>query len=165
MLSLLSLQLPTNRPALPRHGLIAEGVTPANLREKKRPIRPQTQSGKSVWVSVTNPFEGVAARCAAGGAKRPPRGVPRGDTPLGDSLVTFSSGRKSPGAWGGAPIQGECRGGSAPPGIDKTRCREVESGASRYINSRIGRGIMPLFVLEPLLVLWSNCRVVAMSSG
>ena len=35
MLSLLSLQLPTNRPALPRHGLIAEGVTPANLREKK----------------------------------------------------------------------------------------------------------------------------------
>ena len=115
---MLSLQLPTNRPALPRHGLIAEGVTPANLREKKRPIRPQTQSGKSVWVSVTNPFEGVAARCAAGGAKRPPRGVPRGDTPLGDSLVTFSSGRKSPGAWGGAPIQGRsAEEGASPPRI------------------------------------------------
>ena len=39
-------------------------------------------------------------RLAAGGAKRPPRGVPRGVSPLGDSLVTFSSGRKSPGVEG-----------------------------------------------------------------
>ncbi len=36
----------------------------------------------------------------------PPRGVPRGVSPLGDSLVTFSSGRKSPGARGWKPRHG-----------------------------------------------------------
>ena len=36
-------------PHLPRHGLKPEGVTSAIPREKKRPIRLQTQSGKSVW--------------------------------------------------------------------------------------------------------------------
>ena len=47
----------------------------------------------------------------------PLRGVPRGDTPLGDSLVTFVVKRKSPGAPSmarpcsrGAPAQGESRG-------------------------------------------------------
>src|SRR5699024_7634680 len=49
-----------------------------------------------------------------------PRGVPRGGAPLGDSLVTFSSGRKSPGAWGGAPIQG---GVGAPAPTSGRSCR------------------------------------------
>ena len=35
--------------------------------------------------------------CCRGSEASPFRGVPRGETPLGDSLVTFSSGRKSPG--------------------------------------------------------------------
>ena len=82
---------------LPCHGLKTQSVPSMKPKEKTRPICPQTQSGKSVFFCGTSPFEGVAARCAAGGAKRPPRGVPRGGPPLGDSLVTFSSGRKSPG--------------------------------------------------------------------
>ena len=83
---------------LPRHGLTAEYFSWSKPKETTRPVCPPSQSGKSVFFCGTNSFEGVAAQCAAGGAKRPPRGVPRGDTPLGDSLVTFSSGRKSPGA-------------------------------------------------------------------
>ena len=54
----------------------------------------------SLWIACRPeflPFLGGAARRVAGGMIMPPRGVPRGDTPLGDSLVTFSSGRKSPG--------------------------------------------------------------------
>ena len=43
-------------------------------------------------------FLGGAALAAAGGMIIAPQGeYPEGDTPLGDSLVTFSSGRKSPG--------------------------------------------------------------------
>ena len=58
--------------------------------------------------------------CCRGSEASPFRGVPRGETPLGDSLVTFSSGRKSPGAWGGAPIHGEeCRGRGASPSSQK----------------------------------------------
>ena len=87
--------LPPNRPALPRHGLTAESVILSSPGEKKDRFTHLSQSGKSVWVGGRNPIEGV--RLAAGGAKRPPRGVPRGVSPLGDSLVTFSSGRKSPG--------------------------------------------------------------------
>ena len=90
--------LPPNWPALPRHGLTAESVILSSPGEKKDRFTHLSQSGKSVWVGGRNPIEGV--RLAAGGAKRPPRGVPRGDTPLGDSLVTFSSGRKSPGVEG-----------------------------------------------------------------
>ena len=61
--------------------------------------------------------------CCRGSEASPFRGVPRGETPLGDSLVTFSSGRKSPGARGGAPAHGEeCRGrGAAPPRIGVCR--------------------------------------------
>ena len=87
--------LPPNWPALPRHGLTAESVILSSPGEKKDRFTHLSQSGKSVWVGGRNPIEGV--RLAAGGAKRPPRGVPRGVSPLGDSLVTFSSGRKSPG--------------------------------------------------------------------
>ena len=44
------------------------------------------------------PFLGGAALAAAGGMIMPPKGsTQRGCPPLGDSLVTFSSGRKSPG--------------------------------------------------------------------
>ena len=84
--------LPPNWPALPRHGLTAESVIPSSPGEKKDRFTHLSQSGKSVWVGGRNPIEGV--RLAAGGAKRPPRGVPRGVSPLGDSLVTFSSGRE-----------------------------------------------------------------------
>ena len=47
----------------------------------------------------------------AGGDNVPPSGgVPRGVSPLGDSLVTFSSGRKSPGCRAERLHTGECRG-------------------------------------------------------
>ena len=60
---------------------------------------------------------------AAGGMIMPPKGSTQRGAPLGDSLVTFSSGRKSPGARGWKPRQGEeCRGrGAAPPRIGGCR--------------------------------------------
>ena len=67
------------------------------------------QIGLGQWMK---PYRGGAG--TAGGAKRPPRGVPRGGPPLGDSLVTFSSGRKSPGCRAERLHLGECRGGSTP---------------------------------------------------
>ena len=62
------------------------------------------------------PFLGGAALVAAGGMIIAPQGeYPEGLSPLGDSLVTFSSGRKSPGVEGrSALLMGECRGGCAP---------------------------------------------------
>ena len=49
-------------------------------------------------------FSGGSNACVAGGMIMPPKGsTQRGIPPLGDSLVTFSSGRKLPGARGGAP--------------------------------------------------------------
>ena len=92
-----------NRPALPRHGLKPEGVPSANPGEKKRPIRPQTQSGKSVWIGGTSPFWGERRVRRWGDDNAPKGSTQRGIPPLGDSLVTFSSGRKLPGARGGAP--------------------------------------------------------------
>ena len=51
-----------------------------------------------------SPLSGGSNACVAGGMIMPPKGsTQRGIPPLGDSLVTFSSGRKSPGARGGAP--------------------------------------------------------------
>ena len=71
-----------------------------------------------------NPIEGVAA-CRRGERSVPLGGVPRGGPPLGDSLVTFSSGRKSPGCraerlhWGPqglpAPHKLPGRGAERPP--------------------------------------------------
>ena len=66
---------PPNRPALPRHGLKPEGVPSQKPREKKRPIRPQTQSGKSVWVGGTNPFWGER-RVRRWGDDNAPQGGP-----------------------------------------------------------------------------------------
>ena len=105
-------------PHLPRHGLTAEGVTSGIARGEKKTDLPTNPTWQIGLVLCYKPYRGGAG--TAGGAKRPPRGVPRGVSPLGDSLVTFSSGRKSPGAWGGAPIHGECRGGTAP-----SHCQEV----------------------------------------
>ena len=51
-----------------------------------------------------SPLSGGSNACVAGGMIMPPKGsTQRGIPPLGDSLVTFSSGRKLPGARGGAP--------------------------------------------------------------
>ena len=60
---------------------------------------------------------------AAGGMIMPPKGSTQRGAPLGDSWVTFSSGRKSPGARGWKHRQGEeCRGrGAAPPRIGGRR--------------------------------------------
>ena len=119
--------LPPNRPALPRHGLTAESVILSSPGEKKDRFTHLSQSGKSVWVGGRNPIEGV--RLAAGGAKRPPRGVPRGVSPLGDSLMTFSSGRKSPGA---PSMARPCsRGAPASGGVGAASFTKSSQGAGR----------------------------------
>ena len=69
--------------------------------------------------------------CCRGSEASPFRGVPRGETPLGDSLVTFSSGRKSPGVRGGAPkrwVQGLPSRKSPPVEASPERKGTVKSG-------------------------------------
>ena len=82
---------------------------------------------------VVESFEGVAAPCAAGGAKRPPQGIPKGIA-LGAPLVTFPATGKSPGVEGRSALssegvgavlpRGECRGAQPlalrdrPPGVE-----------------------------------------------
>ena len=103
--------LPPNWPALPRHGLTAESVILSSPGEKKDRFTHLSQSGKSVWVGGRNPIEGV--RLAAGGAKRPPRGVPRGAFPSGRFFGDFLIGEKVTRVQGGAPASGEA-GATSP---------------------------------------------------
>ena len=104
---------------LPRHGLTAESVPPVQLGEKIRPICPPTQSGKSVFFCGTNPIEGVAGTAGGAGAKSvslftrsPSRGP--GAAALGAPLVTFSSGRKSPGVEGRSALLSGAVGAKGP---------------------------------------------------
>ena len=86
-------------------------------------------SGKSVWVSGTSPFEGVAAQCAAGGAKRPPQGV-QGHSPW-HAFGSFRRETKgTPGVGRVGPLMGRSeepslttcsRRGAAPPRIGGCR--------------------------------------------
>ena len=88
------------------------------------------QIGLGQWMK---PYRGGAG--TAGGAKRPPRGVPRGVSPLGDSLVTFSSGRKSPGVEGRSALT---RGGAQRMGRSPSSHRE-EQGPTSLQNFPGGR--------------------------
>ena len=96
--------------SLPRHGLTAGSVTPGVAwGEKKTGLPTQLKvANRSKFVVET-----LLGGCgnAAGRTTCPPRGV-QGCSP-GESLVTFFSKRKSPGARGGAPALGGC-GGFAP---------------------------------------------------
>ena len=85
------------------------------------------------------PFSGGSGN-AAGGMIMPPKGsTQRGCPPLGDSLVTFSSGRKSPGCRAERLHIGECRGGCGP----------LASSSSSL------QGLFPVFLRcqNPLLLL------------
>ena len=80
--------------SLPSHGLKIEGVTPVELEEKNKtdlPTNLKWQIGLFLW---HKPYRGGAG--TAGGAKRPPRGIPKGAA-LGAPLVTFPATGKSPG--------------------------------------------------------------------
>ena len=93
----LSPQASSNLRHLPCHGLTAGSVTSANLREKKRPVCPQTQvANRSGSVS-----EALFGGCgnAAGGTTCPPQGV-QGHSP-GTPLVPFVVKRKEPRVWAG----------------------------------------------------------------
>ncbi len=133
---------------LPSHGLTAGSVTPGVAWGETKtdlPTNPKWQIGLGLW---QKPYRGGGGN-AAGGAKRPPQGsTQRGWPPLGDSLVTFSSGRKSPGARGGAPSTlrawelcshiGERRGGVSPlakrlPGAPPTRGRKRKTGSRSQV--------------------------------
>ena len=92
---------PNVQPKPPCHGLTAQNLFSVKPKKKTRPILPQPQSGKSVFFCGRNPFEGVAAQCAAGGAKRPPKQVQGrspwrafGDFPR-DGKVTRGLGRSA----------------------------------------------------------------------
>ena len=88
-------------------------------RKKDRFAHRPKVANRSIFVSETlsGGSGNAAQRRAAGGMIMPPKGsTQRGGPPLGDSLVTFSSGRKSPGARGWKPRHGEeCRGRGASP--------------------------------------------------
>ncbi len=97
--------------SLPSHGLKTESVPLMEPKEKKKTdlsTSSKWQIGLFLW---HKPYRGGAG--TAGGAKRPPRGIPKGAA-LGAPLVTFPASGKSPGARGGAPALGGC-GGVAPP--------------------------------------------------
>ena len=106
------------------------------------------QSGNSICVGGRTPIEGVAA-CRRGSEASPLGGVPRGVSPLGDSLVTFSSGRKSPRARGWKPRhEGVQRGHSplalsrSPPGAEHGKAMLSRSARSRGVQ----RGSAPRIV-------------------
>ena len=110
---------------LPRHGLKTQSVPSMKPKEKTRPICPQTQSGKSVFFCGTSPFEGVAARCAAGGAKRPPRGSTQRGTPSGRFFGDFLIGEKVTRGMGrSAHTREERRGGCQPSSQGSYRQRK-----------------------------------------
>ena len=80
--------------------------SPSSAERTRTISSPSSAVGTRTTSSPSSPcgesFGGV--REPQGGDNVPPSGgVPRGVSPLGDSLVTFSSGRKSPGcrAWQG----------------------------------------------------------------
>ena len=75
---------------------------------------------------VVESFEGVAAPCAAGGAKRPPQGIPKGIA-LGAPLVTFPATGKSPGVEGRSALSSEGVGAVLPRG----ECRGAQPLALR----------------------------------
>ena len=131
---------PRSPPTVPR--LESRRCDHARTEGEKRPIPPQSQSGKSVWVSGTSPIEGVAA--SPQGERSVPLGeYPEGVSPLGDSLVTFSSGRKSPGCraerlhrWvQGPPSPHKSspgpRGGAPAPRV------ELGAGSARQLTGRL----------------------------
>ena len=101
--------------SLPRHGLKTQSVPSMKPEEKIRPICPQTQSGKSVYFCGTSPFEEVAARCAAGGAKRPPRGSTQRGTLSGEFFSDFLIGEKVTRGMGRSAHKREERGGGRQP--------------------------------------------------
>ena len=88
-----------------------------------------------------SPLSGGSNACVAGGMIMPPKGsTQRGIPPLGDSLVTFSSGRKLPGARGGAPawwVQ-ELSAPQKPPGH---RAWQGHALAERLLNPPLLFGI------------------------
>ena len=105
------------QPKPPRHGLTAEYFSWSKPKETTRPVCPPPQSGKSVYFCGTNSFEGVAAQCAAGGAKRPPQGSTQRGNPSGRFFGDFLIGEKvTRGAGRSARIGGcrDCRPAKAP---------------------------------------------------
>ncbi len=79
---------------LPSHGLKTQSVISVELEEKNKtdlPTNPKWQIGLFLWLK---PYRGGAG--TAGGAKRPPQGIPKGAA-LGAPLVTFPATGKSPG--------------------------------------------------------------------
>ena len=104
----------------PRHGLTAEYFSWSKPKETTRPVCPPPQSGKSVYFCGTNSFEGVAAQCAAGGAKRPPQGSTQRGNPSGRFFGDFLIGEKVTRVQGGAPALEEQGLPSLqnPPGVE-----------------------------------------------
>ena len=109
--------------------------------EKTRPICSLSSKWQIGLLLCLKPFLGGSSACAAGGMIMPPRGsTQRGCPPLGDSLVTFSSGRKLPGARGGAPawwVQ-ELSAPQKPPGH---RAWQGHALAERLLNPPLLFGI------------------------
>ena len=86
-------------PHPPSHGLKTESVPSMKPEEKNKTDLLTSSKWQIGLLLCLKPFLGGSSACAAGGMIMPPRGsTQRGCPPLGDSLVTFSSGRKSPGA-------------------------------------------------------------------
>ena len=108
---------PVNRQFVhpPRHGLKAEGVTPATPGEKNKTslltfLKVANRSGSEA--------ETLSRGCgtAAGGAKRPPQGSTQRGYPSGRFFGDFLIGEKVTRVQGGAPAGGgrDCRPAKVP---------------------------------------------------
>ena len=111
--------------------------------------------------------------CCRGSEASPLGEYPEGLSPLGDSLVTFSSGRKSPGVEGrSALLMGECRGGCAPShrGLQGPRpcdyspyssqsCSKVQNAFSAVLRWAVAGVMMSCSPLQHRsTVMSSSCR-------
>ena len=116
-----------NRPALPRHGLKAEGVPSAIPPGEKRPVCPlfsKWQIGLG-WRQKVARREPERSAASAKRAVTTHRGIPKG-TALGVSLPTFSTRESRPG-FGAERPKGGCWG--CQPRINLPR---VQGGAPAY---------------------------------
>ena len=127
----------TIKPTAPAPRFESSGCSPNGaLGERNANCSHNLKVANPARLVPLTPIEGVRLAAGGAGAKsetlfaRSPSGVQ--GVPPDTPLVTFVVKRKSPGARGGAPARGECRGGVAPSHIVGRRgprpCKKAPGG-------------------------------------
>ena len=109
----------SSKPTLPRHGLTAGSVTPGVAWGKKKTDLPTYSKWQIGLFLRLKPYRGGAG--TAGGAKRPPRGIPKGGSPWRAFGDFPRDGKVTRGRRGGAPSP-RGRGGPSPHFGERRGC-------------------------------------------